>query len=66
MGKDQAKRKGKAGTSSASLAIGFDVESLAKLMVNDPYNVPKGKNMTQLLEMKKMELEVKAKELEIR
>nr|GEV13199.1 retrovirus-related Pol polyprotein from transposon TNT 1-94 [Tanacetum cinerariifolium] len=35
MGKDQAKRKGKAWTLSAFSATGFDVESLAKFMVND-------------------------------
>ncbi|GKE50978.1 hypothetical protein Tco_1486134, partial [Tanacetum coccineum] len=48
IGRDQAKRKTKAGTSSASLATVFDVESLAKLMANDyamandPYNAKKG------------------------
>nr|GEX12369.1 hypothetical protein [Tanacetum cinerariifolium] len=35
IGKDQAKRKGKAKTSSTSLATDFDVELLAKLMVNE-------------------------------
>ncbi|GJY10162.1 hypothetical protein Tco_0378347 [Tanacetum coccineum] len=62
MGGDQANKKER-GTSSASSTIGFDVESLAKLMVNDSYNVQKGLNMTELLQMKKMEL---AKEVEIR
>ncbi|GJR48009.1 hypothetical protein Tco_1316112, partial [Tanacetum coccineum] len=66
IGKDQAKRKGKAGTSLASSTTGFDVESLAKLMVNDQYNVKKGQEMTELLHMKKMELELKAAELGIR
>ncbi|GJV79392.1 ribonuclease H-like domain-containing protein [Tanacetum coccineum] len=64
--------KWKAGTLSASSATGFDVESLAKLIVNDYeivhklYNAKKSQNMTELLQMKKMELELKAKELEIR
>nr|GFA51908.1 hypothetical protein [Tanacetum cinerariifolium] len=71
IGKDQAKRKEKAGTSLASSTTDFDVESLAKLMVkeyatvNDQYNVKKGQQMTGLLQMKKMELELKAAELEI-
>ncbi|GKD85609.1 hypothetical protein Tco_1356763, partial [Tanacetum coccineum] len=52
MGWDQAKRKWKAGTLSASSTTGFNVKSLAKLMVNeyaivnDPYNVQKGQDMT--------------------
>ncbi|GKD46520.1 hypothetical protein Tco_1271165, partial [Tanacetum coccineum] len=52
IGWDQAKRKWKAGTSSASSTTGFNVKSLAKLMVNeyaivnDPYNVQKGQDMT--------------------
>ncbi|GJX89733.1 RNA-directed DNA polymerase, eukaryota [Tanacetum coccineum] len=66
IGRDQTKKKGKAGTPSVSSTAGFDVESLAKLMVNDPYNIQKGENMTELLQMKKMEMEFKAKELEIR
>ncbi|GJX38513.1 hypothetical protein Tco_0251816 [Tanacetum coccineum] len=55
-------------TLSTSSKICFDVESLAKLtvkeyaMVNDPYNVQNGHNMTKLLQMK---LELKVKELEI-
>ncbi|GJR78165.1 retrovirus-related pol polyprotein from transposon TNT 1-94 [Tanacetum coccineum] len=59
MGTDQTKRKRKARTSSAS-STGFDVESLAKLMVNkyatvdEPHNVQKGQNMTELLQMKKI------------
>ncbi|GKC51491.1 hypothetical protein Tco_1074236 [Tanacetum coccineum] len=50
----------------------FDVESLAKLMANeyamanDPYNIQKGQEMTELLRIKKQELELKAAELEIR
>ncbi|GJY71368.1 hypothetical protein Tco_0475071 [Tanacetum coccineum] len=35
IGKDRAKRKGIAGTSSTSSTTGFDAKSLAKLMVND-------------------------------
>nr|GFA26519.1 hypothetical protein [Tanacetum cinerariifolium] len=35
IGTDQSKRKGKATTSSASSTNSFDVESLAKLMVNE-------------------------------
>ncbi|GKB90095.1 hypothetical protein Tco_0962367 [Tanacetum coccineum] len=51
--------------------FGFDVESLAKLMVNEnptvtePYSVQKGQNMTKLLQMKMMELELKVEELAI-
>nr|GEV85464.1 hypothetical protein [Tanacetum cinerariifolium]GEV86943.1 hypothetical protein [Tanacetum cinerariifolium] len=65
IGRDEAKRKEKAETSSTSLATDFDVKSLAKLMVNeyacvnDLYNVKKGEEI-------KMELELKAAELEIR
>ncbi|GJQ96487.1 hypothetical protein Tco_0007626 [Tanacetum coccineum] len=64
MGRDQAKRKGKAGTSSTSSATSFDDKWLAKLMVNEyanvsgPYNVKKRQEMTELLQMKKMELEL--------
>ncbi|GKB64941.1 hypothetical protein Tco_0921127 [Tanacetum coccineum] len=64
MGRDQAKRKGKAGTSSTSSATSFDDKWLAKLMVNEYanvsglYNVKKGQEMTELLQMKKMELEL--------
>ncbi|GJU51929.1 protein YIPF6 [Tanacetum coccineum] len=70
--RDRAKRKGKVGTSSTSSTTGFDVESLAKLMVNEdamvsePCFVQKGQNMTELLQMKKMELELKSEELTIR
>ncbi|GKB18287.1 hypothetical protein Tco_0852210 [Tanacetum coccineum] len=45
---DQAKRKGNAGISSISSATGFNLESSAKLMVNEyatvnePYNVQQG------------------------
>nr|GEW80953.1 hypothetical protein [Tanacetum cinerariifolium] len=69
--RDQAKRKGKAGTLSASSTTGVDVESLAKLMVNEyptvseRYSVQKGQNMTELLQMEKMDLELKAEELAI-
>ncbi|GKB88183.1 hypothetical protein Tco_0960455 [Tanacetum coccineum] len=69
---DQAKRKAKAGTSSAGSATAFDVKSLAKLMANeytmanDSYNVQKGHEMTELLRIKKQELELKDAELEIR
>nr|GEW18718.1 hypothetical protein [Tanacetum cinerariifolium] len=72
MGRDKAKRKGKAWTSSTSSTTGSNVESLAKLtvndyaMVNDPYTVQKGLNMIQLFEKKKIEMELKAKGLEIR
>ncbi|GJZ41970.1 hypothetical protein Tco_0588856, partial [Tanacetum coccineum] len=71
-GTEQAKKKEKAGASSASSTTGFVVESLAKLMVKEyatvkeSYNVQKGQNMTELLHMKKMELKLKAAELEIR
>nr|GEX11072.1 hypothetical protein [Tanacetum cinerariifolium] len=63
---DQAKRKAKAGTSSTSSTIAFDVKSLAKLLANDSYNVQKGHEMTELLRIKKQELELKDAELEIR
>ncbi|GKD63793.1 hypothetical protein Tco_1305901 [Tanacetum coccineum] len=72
IGKDQAKRKRKAGTSSASSTTRFDVKSLSKLMVNEyatvseQYSAQKGQNMTELLQMKKMEPKLKAAELEIR
>nr|GEY70083.1 hypothetical protein [Tanacetum cinerariifolium] len=55
IGRDRAKRKEKARTSSTSLTTGFNVESLAKLMVKEyatitePYSVQKGQNMTDLL-----------------
>ncbi|GKF34225.1 hypothetical protein Tco_0107425 [Tanacetum coccineum] len=59
MGMDQAKRKGKAATMSTSSAVGVDVKELARLMINeyamanDPYNVQKGHNLTELLLKKK-------------
>ncbi|GJX25696.1 hypothetical protein Tco_0231992 [Tanacetum coccineum] len=68
---DQAKRKGKAGKSSTSSVTGFDVNTFKKLivneyaMVNDPHNVQKGHLMIELLHIKNMELELKAKELKI-
>ncbi|GJV22078.1 hypothetical protein Tco_1371098 [Tanacetum coccineum] len=71
IGRDQAKRKAKAGTSWAGSTNAIDVESLAKLMANeyamgsDPYNVQKGQEMTELLQIKKQELELKTAELEI-
>ncbi|GJU53346.1 hypothetical protein Tco_1227060 [Tanacetum coccineum] len=52
MGRDQAKRKGKAGKSSAYSSTGFDAELLAMLMANkyamanDPYNAKKGQEIT--------------------
>ncbi|GJU14527.1 hypothetical protein Tco_1142493 [Tanacetum coccineum] len=61
MGRDQAKRKGKMVMSSIYLASGVDLEALDRLMVNDPYNVQKGQNLIELLQMKMMELELKAK-----
>nr|GEV78362.1 hypothetical protein [Tanacetum cinerariifolium] len=70
--KDQAKRKGKVTMSSTSLAAGVDVEVLARLMVNenamanDPYDVQKGENLTQLLEIKNMKLALKDREQKIR
>ncbi|GJS42274.1 hypothetical protein Tco_0567317 [Tanacetum coccineum] len=48
IGRDRAKRREKAGTSATSSTTGFDVESLAKLMVKEyaivtkPYSVQKG------------------------
>ncbi|GJU48041.1 hypothetical protein Tco_1217596 [Tanacetum coccineum] len=71
MGMDQAKRKRKGATSSASSAADVNVEALAKLMVNeyamvkDPYNVHKGQNLTELLEIKKKELKLKDGKLKI-
>ncbi|GJZ05397.1 hypothetical protein Tco_0538672 [Tanacetum coccineum] len=70
MGRDQAKRKMKAG--SASSASSFDVEALAKMMASeyvmasDSYNIQKNQEMSELLKIKKQELELKAAELEIR
>ncbi|GJW72723.1 hypothetical protein Tco_0132093 [Tanacetum coccineum] len=70
MGRDQAKRKIKAG--SASSASSFDVEALSKMMASeyvmasDPYNVQKNQEMSELLKIKKQELELKAAELKIR
>ncbi|GKB11755.1 hypothetical protein Tco_0845678 [Tanacetum coccineum] len=67
MDRDQAKRNEKSATSSTSTATGVDVEALVKLMVNeyamvnDPYNDQKSPNMIGLLQMKKLELELKAK-----
>ncbi|GKA74342.1 RNA-directed DNA polymerase, eukaryota [Tanacetum coccineum] len=69
MGRDQAKRKMKAG--SASSASSFDVEALAKMMANeyvmasDSYNIQKNQEMSELLKIKKQELKLKAAELEI-
>nr|GEV52959.1 hypothetical protein [Tanacetum cinerariifolium] len=70
MGRDQAKRKMKAGLESS--ASSFDVEVLAKMMASeyvitsDPYNVQKNQEMSELLKIKKQKLELKAAELEIR
>ncbi|GKG13736.1 RNA-directed DNA polymerase, eukaryota, partial [Tanacetum coccineum] len=70
MGRDQAKRKMKAG--SASLASSFDVEALAKMMASeyvmasDSYNIQKNQEISELLKIKKQELELNAAELEIR
>ncbi|GJR25180.1 RNA-directed DNA polymerase, eukaryota [Tanacetum coccineum] len=70
MDRDQAKRKMKAG--SASSASSFDVEALAKMMANeyvmanDPYNIQKNQEMSELLKIKKQELKLNAAELEIR
>nr|GEW52695.1 hypothetical protein [Tanacetum cinerariifolium] len=71
VGIDQAIRKSKVGTSSAGSANAFDMESFAKLMANEyamannPYNAQKGQEMTEVLRIKKQELEPKAAELEI-
>nr|GFB62386.1 hypothetical protein [Tanacetum cinerariifolium] len=70
MGRDQAKRKMKAG--SASSGRSFDVAELAKMMASeyvmasDPYNTQKKQEMSKLLKIKNRELELKAAELEIR
>nr|GEX06757.1 hypothetical protein [Tanacetum cinerariifolium] len=67
---DQAKRKMKAG--SASSASSFDMEALAKMMASeyvmasDSYNIQKNQEMSELLKIKKQELELKAAKLEIR
>ncbi|GKE20486.1 hypothetical protein Tco_1431998, partial [Tanacetum coccineum] len=73
MSRDQAKRKGTWVTSSASsAAAGLNVEALARLMVNeyvvvnDRYNIQKGLNLTELLEIRMKELELKDRELRIR
>nr|GFC82637.1 hypothetical protein [Tanacetum cinerariifolium] len=68
---DKVKRKGKSATSQASSAAGVDVEALTRLMVNeyamvnDLYNVQRGRNLTELLEIKKKELELEDRELKI-
>nr|GEW27509.1 hypothetical protein [Tanacetum cinerariifolium] len=70
MGRDQAKRKMKAGSTSS--ASSFDVAELAKMMASDyvmasdPYNIRKKQEMSELLKIKNRELELKAAELEIR
>ncbi|GJR71502.1 hypothetical protein Tco_0083867 [Tanacetum coccineum] len=52
MGRDQAKKKEKAGMSSASSTTSFDVEKLTKLMAiehamaSDPYNAKKDKGVS--------------------
>ncbi|GJZ00178.1 hypothetical protein Tco_0517607 [Tanacetum coccineum] len=54
IGRDQAKRKAKAGSSSVGSANAFDVESLAKMMTNEyvmasnPHIVQKSQEMTEL------------------
>ncbi|GJW34674.1 RNA-directed DNA polymerase, eukaryota [Tanacetum coccineum] len=71
MGRDQAKRKMKAGSVGSS-ASSFDVEALAKMMTNeyvmasDSYNIQKNQEVSELLQIKKQELELKVAELEIR
>ncbi|GJZ90214.1 hypothetical protein Tco_0662141 [Tanacetum coccineum] len=71
IGRDQAKRKAKAGSVAGS-ENALDVESLAKMidneyvMANDPYNVQKSQDMSKLLRIKNKELELKVAELEIR
>ncbi|GKB44404.1 RNA-directed DNA polymerase, eukaryota [Tanacetum coccineum] len=71
IGRDQAKRKAKAGSVAGS-ENAFDVESLAKMidneyvMASDPYNIQKSQDMSKLLRIKNKELELKVAELEIR
>ncbi|GJU26762.1 hypothetical protein Tco_1165383, partial [Tanacetum coccineum] len=61
----QAKRKTKAGSATSS-SSSFDVEALAKMMANeyvmssDSYNTQKNQEMSELLQIKKQELELKA------
>ncbi|GJY84730.1 hypothetical protein Tco_0498756 [Tanacetum coccineum] len=70
MGRDQAKRKMKGGSTSS--ASSFDVGELAKMMASeyvmasDPYNTQKNQEMSELLKIKNRELELKAAELKIR
>ncbi|GJS89590.1 glutathione S-transferase T3-like protein [Tanacetum coccineum] len=70
MGRDQAKRKMKAGSTSS--ASSFNVAELAKMMAieyvmaSDLYNIQKKQEMSELLKIKNRELELKAAELEIR
>nr|GEY12992.1 hypothetical protein [Tanacetum cinerariifolium] len=70
IGRDQAKRKMKAG--SASSTSSFDVAELAKMMASeyvmasDPYNTQKKQEMSDLLKIKNRELKLKVAELEIR
>nr|GEY39620.1 hypothetical protein [Tanacetum cinerariifolium] len=70
MGRDRAKRKMKAGSTSS--ASSFDVAELAKMMTseyvmaNDPYNIQKKQEMSELLKIKNRELELTVAELKIR
>ncbi|GJX17570.1 hypothetical protein Tco_0218402 [Tanacetum coccineum] len=69
IGRDQAKRKAKAGSSLAGSKNAFDVESFTKMMANeyvmasDPYNVQKSQQISELLQIKNKELKLKAVEL---
>nr|GEV69319.1 serine acetyltransferase 1, chloroplastic-like [Tanacetum cinerariifolium] len=67
MGRDQAKRKMKAGSTSS-----FVVAELEKMMASEyiiasgPYNTQKKQEMSELLKIKNRKLELKAAELKIR
>ncbi|GKC84699.1 hypothetical protein Tco_1140416 [Tanacetum coccineum] len=61
----------KAGSATSSTSF-FDLEALAKMMSNeyvmasDSYNIQKNQEISELLQIKKRELELKDAELEIR
>nr|GEX04928.1 hypothetical protein [Tanacetum cinerariifolium] len=65
-------RPSKGEGSAASSTSSFDVKALAKMMASeyvmasDSYNIQKNQEMSELLQIKKQELELKAAELKIR
>ncbi|GJT25831.1 hypothetical protein Tco_0895768 [Tanacetum coccineum] len=70
-GQGTSKEERNGTTLVASSAGGVDAEALTKLMMNEyamvnyTYNVQKSQSITELLQMKIVELKLKAKELKI-